>query len=73
MKKKHHFLLLLLILTIFPSEGQHILPLKISGVYPHLAVYNPGEGLPCAANGNECGIGALVPWAGKLWMITYSA
>ena len=35
---------------------------RISGVYPHLAVFN-GNG--------ECGIGAVVPWAGKLWFITY--
>ena len=36
---------------------------KISGVYPHLAVQN-GAG--------ECGVGAVVPWAGRLWVITYS-
>jgi hypothetical protein len=35
---------------------------RISGVYPHLAVYN---------NSGECGIGALAPWAGKLWFVTY--
>lgn len=46
--------------------------LMISGVYPHLAVFNEGDGLPCGSNGNETGIGAVVPWAGKLWMITYS-
>ena len=34
----------------------------ISGVYPHLAMFN-GEG--------ECGTGAVVPWAGDLWVITY--
>lgn len=32
------------------------------GRYPHLAVSN--------AQG-ECGIGAVVPWAGRLWFITY--
>ena len=37
-------------------------PLEISGIYPHLASFNK--------NG-ECGIGAVVPWAGKLWWITY--
>jgi len=37
-------------------------PLSVSGIYPHLAFYN-GQG--------ECGIGAVVPWAGKLWVITY--
>jgi len=37
-------------------------PICISGVYPHLAAFS--------ANG-ECGIGAVVPWAGRLWFITY--
>lgn len=37
-------------------------PLSISGIYPHLAYYNE-EG--------ECGTGAVVPWADKLWVITY--
>ena len=37
--------------------------LNISGIYPHLAFYN---------NGDECGTGAVVPWAGSLWAITYS-
>ena len=48
--------------------------LKISGVYPHLAVYNPGDknDLCPDYDGLECGIGAIVPWAGKLWMVTYS-
>lgn len=35
---------------------------NISGVYPHLAVTNTHD---------ECGVGAVVPWAGKLWAITY--
>ena len=34
----------------------------ISGIYPHLAVFNPY---------GECGIGAVAPWADKLWFITY--
>ncbi len=34
----------------------------ISGIYPHLAYYND-EG--------ECGTGAVVPWNGDLWVITY--
>ncbi|MDR1818606.1 MAG: hypothetical protein LBR07_10715 [Puniceicoccales bacterium] len=38
-------------------------PLDISGVYPHLAFYN---------NEGECGTGAVVPWAGSLWAITYA-
>jgi hypothetical protein len=43
-----------------PSPQDKIV--RISGVYPHLAVYN-GYG--------ECGIGAVAPWAGKLWFVTY--
>lgn len=35
---------------------------NFSGIYPHLAQYN---------NEGECGTGAVVPWAGKLWVITY--
>jgi hypothetical protein len=35
---------------------------KISGIYPHLAVFG---------DGGECGIGALLPWAGRLWFLTY--
>jgi hypothetical protein len=37
-------------------------PKSFSGVYPHLAYYN---------NEGECGTGAVVPWADKLWVITY--
>jgi hypothetical protein len=49
-------------------------PIRISGVYPHLAVFNSvvKEGRNMYAGGGECGIGAVVPWAGKLWLITYS-
>lgn len=37
-------------------------PRQVSGVYPHLALRN-AEG--------ECGVGAVVPWADRLWVITY--
>jgi hypothetical protein len=47
-------------------------PLQVSGVYPHLALFNEGGGFPCSGDGNETGIGAVTPWAGKLWMVTYS-
>lgn len=36
---------------------------EISGIYPHLAFFN---------NEGECGTGAVVPWAGKLWVVTYA-
>ncbi|MCK5699653.1 MAG: hypothetical protein KAI29_00805, partial [Cyclobacteriaceae bacterium] len=35
---------------------------QFSGIYPHLAHYN---------NEGECGTGAVVPWAGRLWVVTY--
>jgi hypothetical protein len=34
-----------------------------SGIYPHLAYFN---------SQGECGTGAVVPWAGRLWVVTYS-
>ena len=34
-----------------------------SGIYPHLAFFN---------DENECGTGAVVPWAGSLWAVTYA-
>ncbi len=37
-------------------------PRSISGIYPHLAMFND-EG--------ECGTGAVAPWADRLWVITY--
>jgi len=42
-----------------PASG----PVAISGIYPHLAMFN---------SQNECGIGAVVPWAERLWVVTYS-
>ncbi len=35
----------------------------VNGVYPHLAMYN---------NEGECGTGAVVPWADRLWVVTYA-
>lgn len=47
--------------------GFPALPLRAaeewSGIYPHLAFFN---------NEGECGTGAVVPWAGKLWALTYA-
>ena len=37
-------------------------PKSFSGIYPQLAYYN---------NEGECGTGAIVPWADRLWVITY--
>src|SRR5215217_4522052 len=38
-------------------------PFQISGIYPHLAVFNDER---------ECGTGAVVPWADRLWVVTYA-
>lgn len=38
-------------------------PRCLSGVYPHLAMFN---------NEDECGTGAVVPWADRLWVVTYA-
>jgi len=37
-------------------------PQEWSGIYPDLAYFN---------NEGECGTGAVVPWADRLWVITY--
>lgn len=54
-----------------PAFAQSKAPLFISGVYPHLTTYADNGNLK--GNLNECGIGAIVPWAGKLWMVNYAA
>ena len=52
-------LLLLFSSCAVPHDG----PLEIGGVHPSLAVSN---------SSGECGIGAVVPWAGRLWFLTYA-
>ncbi len=37
-------------------------PLQLSGIYPHLAMFNSQR---------ECGTGAVVPFAGRLWVVSY--
>lgn len=50
--------MLSLTLTAVAGNG----PVEIAGTYPHLAMFNQ-EG--------ECGTGAVVPWADRLWVVTY--
>lgn len=50
------------ILYVSCNDRKHESYHQISGIYPHLAYYNH-EG--------ECGTGAIVPWANRLWVITY--
>ena len=52
---------LLLTASAFPEPAAtHF---EISGIYPHLAYFNTQ---------GECGTGAVVPWADRLWVITYA-
>lgn len=48
--------------------------MNISGVYPHLTAYGiySQDGAHLKPGHEECGIGAIVPWAGKLWMVNYA-
>ncbi|QOV92384.1 hypothetical protein IPV69_09975 [Humisphaera borealis] len=56
--------LLTLVLAI-PAGAQTPVPARpsYSGIYPHLAMFN---------NEGECGTGAVVPFADRLWVITYA-
>ena len=45
------------------AQGENARPVSVAGVYPSLTMYN---------NEGECGTGAVVPWAGRLWVITYA-
>src|SRR5512138_875225 len=57
-----------LILALFVAiglgcvSGYGAKPVSVSGIYPHLAMFN---------DESECGTGAVVPWAGRLWAISY--
>ena len=50
-------------LSLFLVTAAAAEPLQLSGIYPSLAMFND-EG--------ECGTGAVVPWADRLWVITYA-
>jgi hypothetical protein len=55
-------LALLALLSPLPRLAAGEAPREVSGIYPHLAYFN-GNG--------ECGTGAVVPWADRLWVISY--
>ena len=60
--------------AVVAGEAARREPLCISGIYPHLAVFNGSYDPKTNAwkgTGRECGIGAVVPWADRLWLITY--
>lgn len=60
---RYYFIIILILTLSGCTKNNHAdRPVNISGVYPHLAYYN---------NEGECGTGAVVPWAGRLWVVTY--
>lgn len=59
---KHFWTGLLVLGVVGCTAPQQTQKDNISGIYPKLAFYN---------NEGECGTGAVVPWAGSLWAITY--
>jgi len=63
---RHHLLALSLFAGIAVAVAVAVAvadePRSVSGIYPSLAMFN---------NEGECGTGAVVPWADRLWVITY--
>ncbi|MBL9136989.1 MAG: hypothetical protein JNK85_14050 [Verrucomicrobiales bacterium] len=55
------FSVLLVVQCLIPAHAAS--QPSLSGIYPHLAMFNPD---------GECGTGAVVPWADRLWVITYA-
>ena len=65
MKTKFHLLIVaagFVLLSSLPLPAGEK-PIQISGVYPHLRMWN---------HENECGTGAVVLWQGDLWAVTYA-
>lgn len=57
------FLAIFFVLVSCQTKKEEIeKPVQVSGIYPSLAYYN---------NEGECGTGAVVPWATRLWVVTY--
>lgn len=59
---KKLFFIILLSASLLACKKQKTEYPNYSGIYPHLAYYN---------NEGECGTGAVVPWADRLWVVTY--
>ncbi|HRZ56126.1 MAG TPA: hypothetical protein P5525_11795 [Candidatus Paceibacterota bacterium] len=55
--------LVFMVIIAFAALVASAEPRSVSGIYPHLAMFN---------NEAECGTGAVVPWADRLWVVTYA-
>ena len=66
MSKNGMLVLMILVAGLFVNGGcaTECGQRQVSGVYPHLATYN---------NEGECGTGAVVPWAARLWVISWAS
>ena len=59
---------ILLALRVGASDPAQTPPVQVGNVFPHVTVFAPGVG-----SETETGIGALIPWADKLWAVGYVA
>ncbi len=57
------WLSLVLGVFVFTGPANGAAARSVSGIYPHLAMFNEED---------ECGTGAVVPWADRLWAVTYA-
>jgi hypothetical protein len=57
------FCMVFVLSALFSIAVQAGEPRNVSGIYPHLAMFNEED---------ECGTGAVVPWADRLWVVTYA-
>ena len=62
------YIVLSLTLFLCPLVHAQQSPVQIDGVFPNLTVYADGVG-----STSETGIGAMIPWANKLWAVGYVA
>ncbi len=73
---KKALVIILFLISVFPngfaqniqSEKTDNNPININGVFPNLTIMGSSD-----KGRSESGIGALIPWADKLWMIGYVA
>ncbi|MBN1124980.1 MAG: hypothetical protein JXA82_08230 [Sedimentisphaerales bacterium] len=61
-------ILLAFFTAIMQAQDNSPKPIRVGNVFPNLTVMAEGVG-----SDSEAGIGALIPWANKLWMIGYVA
>jgi len=53
----------LCVILLFSAAASAEPPVSLSGIYPHLTMFNKQ---------GECVTRAVVPWQGKLWIVTYA-